>query len=186
MNRKKIDKKKKKAYNMLDFVLLGILFSLIIVVVLLGVVAIFKANEKNEKTKVDMAVPVIEETTNSLFLDIGSGKTGDKRTYLLKVKNHYKDNINKEEYTYKISFTSDPDIKLALYEEGKNKNLLDPNTISTKEFTLKKDVRDEKIFEVKIELKEDTEGESLVYLDIEGKKKNGNSWWWYNCCRNWW
>ena len=175
MAKKKIDKTKKKEYNMLDFVLLGILLSLVIVVLGLGIYAIVKHKQQTNIAKVDMSVPVIEETTNTLYLDLGKGKTGDTKTYLFKIKNHYKDKINTEEYIYKISFTSDPDIGLALYEKGKDKNLLDPNTISTKEFSLKKNVIDEKIFEAKIELKEDTEENSMVYLKIEGKKKNGNN-----------
>ena len=175
MSRKKIDKTKKKEYNMLDFVLLGILISLGIVVIGLGIFAVVKHKQQSNNTKVDMSVPVIEETTNTLFLDLGKGKKGDIKTYLFKIKNHYKDKINTDEYIYKISFTSDPDIGLALYEEGKNKNLLDSDTISTKDFVLKKDIKDEKIFEAKIELKEDTDINSMVYLKIEGKKKNGNN-----------
>ena len=175
MGKKKIDKTKKKEYNMLDFVLLGILLSLVIIVIGLGTFAVVKHKQQTSKAKVDMSVPVIEETTNTLLLDLGKGKKGDIKTYLFKIKNHYKDKINKEEYLYKISFTSEPDIGLALYEEGKNINLLDPNTISTKEFSLKKDVIDEKTFKAKIELKEDTDINSMVYLKIEGKKKNGNN-----------
>ena len=175
MKKNKIDKKKKKEYNMLDFVLLGVLISLFLVVIGLGIFAIIKHHQKQEITKVDMAVPVIEEKTNTLLLDLGKGKKGDKRTYIFKVKNHYKEKVNKEEYIYKIRFTSDADIILSLYEDGKKTNLLDPKTISTQEFTLKKNIIDEHIYVAKIELMEDTEQESMVYLNIEGKKRNGNS-----------
>lgn len=175
MSRKNIDKSRKKEYNMLDFVLLGIFISLIFIVIGLGIFAIVKNNQRKSITKVDMSVPVIEEKTNTLYLDLGKGKKGDIKTYLLKVKNHYKNEINKEEYTYKISFTSDTDIGLSLYEEGKDDNLLDKKTISTKDFLLKKNVKDEKIYKVKIQLKEDTKVNTMVYLNIEGKKKNGNS-----------
>lgn len=175
MNKKKIDKTKKKQYNMLDFILLGILISLVIVVLGLGIFALIKNSQQKKVTKVDMSVPIIEEKTNTLFLDLGKGKKGDTKKYLFKIKNHFKDKVNSDEYTYKISFTSDTDIGLSLYEEGKKENLLDKKTISTKEYSLKKNTKDEQIYEVKIQLKEDTEANTMVYLQIEGKKKNGNS-----------
>ena len=175
MSKKKIDKKKKKDYNMLDFVLLGILIALLFLVIGLGIFAIIKNSQKKQVTKVDMSVPIIEEKNNTLYLDLGKGKKGDIKTYLFKIKNHYKDNINTEEYTYKISFTSDTDIGLSLYEQGSKKNLLNKKTIETEEYSLKKNIKDEHIYEVKIKLKEDTKANTMVYLKIEGKKKNGNS-----------
>jgi len=175
MSRKKIDKKGKKEYNMLDFILLGMLISLLIVVLALGIYAVTMHNKNNKNSKVDMAMPIIEETTNTLYLDLGNSKKGDTKTYLLKIKNHFKDKINKEEYTYKISFTSDVDIKISLHEKGNNKGLLNKKTISTEELPLKKNKVDEHIYEIKIELKEDVDTNSRVYLKIEGKKKNGNN-----------
>lgn len=175
MSRKKIDKKGKKEYNMLDFILLGILISLVIVVIGLGIYAAVTHNKNTKTSKVDMAMPIIEETSNTLYLDLGNSKKGDKKTYLLKIKNHFKDKINKEEYTYKMSFSSDIDIRISLHEKGNDKGLLDKKTISTKELPLKKDKIDEHIYEIKIELKEDSDANSRVYIKIEGKKKNGNN-----------
>ena len=175
MSRKKIDKKGKKEYNMLDFILLGMLISLVIVVLGLGIYAVTVHNKNTKNSKVDMAMPIIEETANTLYLDLGNSKKGDKKTYLLKIKNHFKDKINKEEYTYKISFTSDVDIKLSLHEKGSDKSLLDKKTVSTEALPLMKDKVDEHIYEIKIELNEDVDANSRVYLKIEGKKKNGNN-----------
>jgi len=151
-----------------DFVLLGIFILLAVFIVYL-LFRLKDARWEYSHSKVDFIMPVIEENLNTIEVNVGGKKKGDKINYLFNVTNFRDQDVNKTDYKYKFYVDSNTKATYEIYLKGQNTNLLDENNMS-EYYTIKGKKKEIKTYKLKVKLKEDQPKESVIYLYIEGKK----------------
>ncbi|MBQ6477112.1 MAG: hypothetical protein IJI43_01565 [Bacilli bacterium] len=162
---KKIAKTKKKEYNNADYFLLGAFIFMILVVIGLVIALIFVKN--NYEKKVNISVPITEKNKYaSVNINVSNKKKNSITKYRFRVRNYIGNNINKKEIKYILLINSKIKADYSIFSNNKKLSLKDNKT---KIFTLKDKVKEDKVYEIHIKLKENTKKNKYINLIIGGE-----------------
>ena len=131
--KKKINNKEKTNYldkfipkTTTEIILVVSFITLLILVIILSFKAINLKKEFNRRQEMDFIMPVLDNKTNNSFeVDLTDMKKDDIKEYKFMITNYKDKNIAKEEISYQIELANNSDdVKIKLYKEKEDKNLL--------------------------------------------------------------
>ena len=122
-----------------DKALLGTMASLIVLVIVLGVIAInLKNNEQN--VQANITIPILEkQTQNEISVDLSEMSNNETKEYIFKITNYKQADVNEIKIDYDIVIDTSDCVKLELYKDGSEENLLDDENYKIEDNTLPKD-----------------------------------------------
>ena len=118
----KSKKRSRKRFINRDNYLYFIFVLLLIIVVVLGIL-VFNASNKYKKTNGNILISINEKHNNS-ELDFDLVELSKRKDYTLKLTNYQQDSINQDKYNYSITITNDSDVKIYVWKDYKEKNLM--------------------------------------------------------------
>lgn len=165
MRKKKTDKKKIENLGLkIGFT------SLLILVIILATIIFIHNSSKEYNGKVDLIVPVIKDNLQSeALINISNLKKNNSTTYVLKITNYNKKDINKYLFGYTIILDkqSNP-VSLKVYKNNNKKNVLD-SSLEIVNNSLRSSSKQEDIFVIKIKANKNISNKKYIKLDIDGK-----------------
>ena len=146
--------------------LLIVFVALLILVITLLVLCVVKYKESKNDGFANMVVPIYETNTNYEF-SINAKILSETDEYIIKVTNFRKDQINKEEFSYKIEINNETNSTIKVTKDDSKKDLMkdQANTVIEGR-TLKKDKKDSVYYHVKITNYKDLSQDDSIYIKI--------------------
>ena len=122
---KKTKETKKKVTKTDDslIVLKAIFCILVVLVVFLGIVAIVKKKEHDNRISANIYVPIVNKEDESAF-SVNLRALNQSSEYIIRISNYNSKYVNKKDLKYTIDVQNTTDSKIKLTEYGSNKNLL--------------------------------------------------------------
>jgi hypothetical protein len=143
--------------------------ALLILVIILATIIFIHNSSKEYNGKVDLLVPVIKDNLQSeALINISNLKKDNSSTYVLKITNYNKKDINKYLFGYTIVLDkqSNP-VTLKVYKNSNKKNVLDSSLEITNN-TLRSNSKQEDIYIIKIKANKNIGKKKYIKLDING------------------
>lgn len=161
-------KKKKNKKQKTNIILLSIFISLLILVIILGIVLLTKKNPKVKES--DLAISLSTTSLSGSFsIKLDNLKKDNIKNYSFKVRNYYKDKLNKVRINYIINFTKPESVVLTLYKNEAKTNLLSTD-LTVKRNTLRYDQKQDDYYELEIKAVDEIAENSKVDIKIIGEK----------------
>ena len=148
-----------------DNTLMHTFIFLIITVVILIVVALNMENLTSEKTS-DMVIPVLgENVKNEIIVEVADLKGHEQNEYNFTITNYKEDKMSATDVDYDIKITTPSSVKVKLYKNNKDKNILDENYSSkNNKLSSKEKIKD--AYKLVIEGKNLSDGDSKITIEI--------------------
>lgn len=162
---KKTNKEKTKKLNKQEWTLIATFIFLIVLVLALIIVVLNIKNITSSKTN-GITIPVLEENSkNEISVDISNMNANEEKEYIFTITNYKDYDINKTQMDYDINITSPESVKIKLYKNNNEKDLLtNKATIENNKMQGKNKVEDE--YKLVIESKKTTEKDAKITIEI--------------------
>lgn len=157
----------KKKFQKTEIVLMIVFILLLILVTVLTIVVI---NKKADTTPdANMAISLTTKSLENEFsIKLDNLEKDSVKKYTFKVRNYYNNKLNKIRINYAIKFTKPDNVKLSLYKNENDRELL-KDALTYEKNTLRFDIKQDDYFELKIKALDKLDENSAVSIKISGK-----------------
>ena len=162
---KKAHKKAKNDFFNTEYILLCIFIILLLVVIGLGYKIYQKNKEMKKEDNCNVLFPIYKDRGN-MTLSVNAKDLSNAGGYVIKVTNYKGDKINKKDVNYNLKIENKTNLKLKMYKDNTDKDLINGNEVVEVNNKLEKNVKKKDYYTIIVDGREKVKNNEKIVLMI--------------------